>query len=76
MSRSDQFQIASARLALLGVGDQLKANLLVFLQIAQSCLFNGRNMHEHISAAIIRLNKSKALGAIKPLHSSRYHLVL
>jgi hypothetical protein len=30
-------------------------------------------VHEHVVATIVRLDKSKALGRVKPLHGSHAH---
>jgi hypothetical protein len=33
-------------------------------------------VHEHVVAAVVRLNESKTLGSVKPLHGSHAHGVV
>jgi hypothetical protein len=39
-------------------------------------LLDGRNVHERVFTAALRLNKSIALGRIEPLHGTFWHLLL
>src|ERR1700722_6803075 len=46
------------------------------IEVAKAGSFHGRDVHEHVFAAIIGLNKSKPLGCIEPLHSTCRHVTL
>src|SRR5207248_9950624 len=50
------------------VGDRL-----TFTQRSKSGTLDGADMHEHIVAAVIRLDEAVALGCVKPLHGSHAH---
>src|SRR5215467_14953845 len=60
------------RLALLAAL-HLVAELLALVQIANPRPFDGRNVHEHILRAIVRLDEAVALLGVEPLYSSSSH---
>ena len=60
------------RLALLAAF-HLVAELLALLQIANSRLFDGRNVHEHVLRAIVGLEEAVALLGVEPLYGSSSH---
>src|SRR4051794_19753667 len=66
-------QIFSSRLAGPAICNDFKRNLLPFVEGIHAGAFNGADMNEDILAALVRLNESEALLAVKPLHSSRRH---
>ena len=68
-SRLDDFQIYGCHLA-VAAGLGLEGNLLVFVELAQPCLFDGADMDEHIIAAARRLDEAETFLRIKPLHYS------
>src|SRR5262249_38910926 len=51
----------------------LVAELLALVQIANPRPFDGRNVHEHILRAIVRLDEAVALLGVEPLYSSSSH---
>ena len=60
------------RLALLAAF-HLVAELLALLQIANSRLFDGRNVHEHVLRAIVGLDEPVTPLGVKPLYGSGSH---
>ncbi len=71
--RLDGLQIVSRRLAGPAIGDDFVADLLAFVEIAHSGALDRTDVHEHVLAAVIRLNEAKTFLAVKPLHGSRGH---
>ena len=57
----------------LGAFDHVKLHLLTFLKAAESAGLNGGEMHEDI-LAVLAADKSIALGVVKPLHCSCFHV--
>src|ERR1700724_1740767 len=55
------------------VGNDFVGDLLAFLQIAQSRLFHGADVDEHVLAAVVWLYEAVSFVRIKPLHGSRSH---
>src|SRR5277367_2924762 len=49
------------------------AHLGALIEGAQTGSFHGRDVHKNVFAALIRLNKSKALSGVKPLHNTCRH---
>src|ERR1700744_379710 len=66
-------QIVGGRLARTAIGDDFVADLLAFTQSSKAGTFDGADVHEHVVAAVIRLDKAVALGSVKPLHGSHAH---
>src|SRR5262249_22200030 len=66
-------QIVGRRLARAAVRHDLVGDLLAFTQRAEPGALDGRDVHEHIVAAVIRLDEAIALGCVKPLHGSHAH---
>ena len=56
------------------VGHDFVAHLRTFIQTAQTCSLNGRDMDEHVFAASVGLNKSIALCRVEPLHRTYRHV--
>src|ERR1700681_1395821 len=50
------------------------AHLSTLIEVAQAGFFHGRDVHKHVLAAVVGLNKSKSLSRIEPLHSTCHHL--
>jgi hypothetical protein len=48
---------------------------LAFGQSAEAGTLDGRDVHEHILAAIARLNETETLLTVEPLHCSRSHFL-
>src|SRR6267142_6119962 len=61
---------------LAAVGDFLVLHRLSFIERRKTGLLDRRNMNEHVLAAIARLDKTKTLGRVKPLHSTFSHHVV
>src|SRR5579862_4835355 len=59
----------------LGAFDHVKLHLLTFLQTAEAAGLNGGEMHEDI-LAVLAADKTVALGVVKPLHCSCFHVLL
>ena len=72
--RSGRLEIARRLLA--AFGDDFVADLLAFDERAHSGALDRADVNEHIVAAVVRLNESKALLAVKPLHSTCRHFLL
>src|SRR5205814_8423625 len=66
-------QIIGRRLARAAIRHDLVGDLLAFTQRSKSGTLDGADMHEHIVAAVIRLDEAVALGCVKPLHGSHAH---
>src|SRR5262245_45919918 len=58
------------------IADDFVLDGLPFVESAQSCALNRRNVNEHVLAATLRLNESVALGRVEPLHCSLRHLAV
>ena len=59
---------------LAAVGDDLVADLRAFVQRAKARLFDRRDVHEHILPTGVRLDETKALGRVEPLHNTCRHV--
>jgi hypothetical protein len=66
-------EIVGRALARLAVADNVEGHFLTIGERAQASAFDGRDMNKHIRAAVIRLNKAEAFGAVEPLYSARSH---
>src|SRR5690348_6261776 len=64
-------QVGSRGLALFS--DQLVADLLIFVQGAQTGAFNSRDVDEHVRAAGVGLNETKTFSGVEPLNRTRSH---
>src|SRR5262249_6206464 len=67
-------QVDGRRAAALG-GD-LVADLLAFVETVQSRALDRADMHEHILAAVARLDEPEALSGVEPLYRTSRHLSL
>src|SRR5258706_5241030 len=61
---------------LAAVGNFLVFNGLSFVERGKTSFLDRRNMNEHVLAATRGLDESKALGRVKPLHSTFSHHVV
>ena len=59
----------------LGALDHIELHLLTFLQAAEAAGLNGGEMHEYI-LTILAADKTVALGVVKSLHCSCFHVLL
>jgi len=66
-------EIASRHFARLVVALHVIGDLLAFNDFAHSGTLDGRDVHEGIGAAVVRLNKAKAFGGIKPFNCASGH---
>src|SRR5271165_1438147 len=66
-------KVAGARLARALVGDEFEVDLLAFVQVVHPGALNGADMDEHVRAAVVRLDETKALLGIEPLYGSDWH---
>src|SRR5665213_98570 len=64
-------QVHGLRAFALFVRFDIETDLLAFVQAFESGLFHGRDVHEHIAPAIIRLYKAVASLAVEELHNTR-----
>src|ERR1700749_591026 len=77
--RPDEIRLASGakivgrRLARAAVCHDLIGDLLAFTQRSKAGALDGADVHEHVVAAVVRLNEAEALGRVKPLHGSHAH---
>ena len=55
------------------IGNDLILNVLAFIERAQPGPLNRGDVHEHILAAALRLDKAVTLGRVEPLHSACSH---
>src|SRR6516165_6382129 len=53
----------------------VELHLLTFLEAAEAAGLNGGEMHEDI-LAVLAADKAVALGVVKPLHCSCFHVLL
>ncbi len=72
--RSDGAQIFGRGLARLSISDNVVRDLLSLVEAMHAGAFDRADMHEHILAAVIRLDEAKAFLAIEPFHGSLRHI--
>ena len=66
-------QLDSAFLARTLIALEFVGNGLTFMQAIQIRTFNGRDVHEHVLAAVSGLNEAEALGGVEPFDSTGSH---
>lgn len=66
-------QITGRHLARLVVALEVIADFLSLDDFVHSRPFDGRDVHESVSTAIVRLDKAKALGGVEPFNCARGH---
>lgn len=72
MTRLEEAQVHRRRLAIAArLG--LERNLLTFIEVAKPCALYCRDVHEHVIAAVIRLNEAEAFLTIEPLDDALSH---
>src|SRR6187200_1017591 len=64
-----ELQVLRRALAVLAAL-QIVLHTLTLAQAVQTCPLDGRDVHERVRAAAIRLDEAEALGRIEPLHCS------
>ena len=67
-------KLARRHLARLVVALKVVAQLLAFNDFAHASAFDGRDVNEHISVAVVRLDEAEALGGIKPFNCAGGHV--
>ena len=66
-------QIVGRRFARATIGHDFVADFLAFTKRTKTGTFDSADVHEHVIAAVIRLDEAIALGCVKPLHGSHAH---
>jgi hypothetical protein len=66
-------QIVCGVLARTLIANEVVRDLLTIVETAQTRTLDCRNMNEHVSRAIIRLDEAEALGAVEPLDGTSIH---
>lgn len=74
-SGSGGLEVAGGLLAAALVGFHLVGNLLAFGEAAHAGPLDGRDVHEHVVAAVIRLDEPKTLLLVEPLNSTDSHRI-
>jgi hypothetical protein len=69
----DGLKIFRGKLAVAIILDGIEAELLAFVERRQAGTLNGRNVHEHIRVAVVRLNETEALGHIEEFNGTNGH---
>src|SRR5580658_3926924 len=69
----DRLKLGGRHLAALFVALEFEGELLALVQRAEARTFHGRDVHEDVGAAVIRLNEAEALGGVEPLHGASRH---
>jgi len=54
--------------------DHVEGDFLAVVQGADPCRLQSSDVHEHVLAAVLRLNEAEALVAVEPLHCSSCHV--
>src|ERR1700680_3418282 len=67
-------EVFRAGLATLAIDLRFERKLLAFVERAHSGALDGADMHEHVVAAVVRLNEAEALCRVEPLNCSGCHL--
>ena len=69
-----RLQLAGRHLAAALIALEFVAELLALLQRAEARAFNGRDVHEHIGAAVVGLDEAVAFLAVEPLDGAALHM--
>ena len=69
----ERLQIDRGGLALLGVALFFERNLLTVIQTRKAGPLDGRDVYEHVGAAIVRSDEAVTLGAIEPFDAAVRH---
>src|SRR5271170_156044 len=72
-ARSGGLKFVGGHFARPRILDELVADLLTLLQVAQSGAFNCTDMNESVAAPVVRLNEAEALRCVVPLHCASRH---
>src|SRR6185295_2490101 len=73
LSASDGAEVFRRRLAAAAIRNDVEGDLLTFVEGAHAGALDGADVHEHVSAAGVRLNEAEAFLVVKPLHSTVAH---
>src|SRR5690348_16077335 len=73
---SSRFQVGRRALAAASVALDVEADLLAFAEVADARALDRRDVHEHILAAVIRLDEAEALLGVEPFHGAYRHSVV
>ena len=68
-------QLTGRHLAAALIALQLEAQLLAFVQATEAGALDRRNVHEHVRAAVIRLDETETLGSIEPFDCTSRHII-
>src|SRR5476651_2736027 len=63
-------QVHGFRAFALFIRFDVEADLLPLVQALEACLFDGRDVHEHVASAVVRFHKAVAALAIEELHNA------
>src|SRR6478735_11335643 len=66
-------EIVSRGLAAATIGDDVERDLLTFVEGREASALDGADVHEHVLVAVIRLNETKTLLIVEPLHGAHSH---
>src|SRR6186713_2179349 len=66
-------QIVGRRFARAAICHDFVGDLLAFTKRSKTGTLDSTDVHEHVIAAVIRLDEAIALGCVKPLHGSHAH---
>jgi len=72
----DPDEILRRGLTGLAVGNDLIRDFLPLVEAVHAGALDGADVHEHILAAVFRLDETKAFLAVEPLHGSLRHETL
>src|SRR5579871_4727142 len=72
-SASGGLEPVRGHLARPAILDQLEADLLPFLEVADAGALESADMDENVLAAIIRLNEAETLLSVEPFNGARAH---
>src|SRR3984893_11524479 len=67
-------KVFRAGLAAHAVDLRFERKLLAFVERTHAGALDGADVHEHVVAAVIRLNEAEALCCVEPLNCSGCHL--
>jgi hypothetical protein len=69
----NRLDVTDRSLAGAAIHLRVKRNLLTFIETANAGAFQSGGVHEHVLAAVVRLDKAEALLIIVELYGARHH---
>jgi hypothetical protein len=69
-------KVLGAGLAAHRIGLRFERKLLTLIEGAQTSAFNGADVNENVSSAVVGLNEAEAFGRVKPLNCSGSHVTI